>query len=450
MTTITTQKIFDSKSRDSVTVGLLDSCVDWASANQQQGNDERTVQTPMLIFNEEMQGATTTFRRMVAWEVQSFLEHIDGATTALFLHEIVESDAPTKLAFDVELKFDDDDVDALFGTTDPSELVAHCTTLVDRLIERCLAALAQMVGRELDEAAVVRLDCTRDDKFSQHLTFDGSDGQNNSIVFRSDADCAAFVETVLTDAVLADDRARYEKIVDKGIYDDRHPLRTYYSAKRKAPQQRMRALGDGPCDGLLMARSLRSCFVVHGATGLFFHQLPASGVAVTSLFARDDPAIVEPMIRMDSVATNRVRSARVRSRTRSALRAGDAHGAAFAAVESALLTNETLAAFEPTRLICLSDSIIVKCASVDCSAHQSKRHRADNQCVFLKVDLMEQMYVQLCHSTDCQQRRRAKPPAAQPLPADVAAAVRNYLNSAEWAGGVNVGADFVTAIGRQK
>lgn len=189
--TVTTIKAFTRKSVD-ITQGNLDRCIEWADEHVRQGDDNEIVFTPMLIFNEEMQGATKTYRKIQAREVKSFLESVHMRNQPLFLHEIAPEDAPIKLAFDIELDFTKKEtVEASFQSIDEQLLVEQCNEFCSMLISRCLVLLSQFAGRILHEHGVYQTDCTRKGKFSRHLTFDCSDVEHSSVVFVSDAHCTA-------------------------------------------------------------------------------------------------------------------------------------------------------------------------------------------------------------------------------------------------------------------
>lgn len=450
---ITTNKVFNSIDTPSNS-GPLDRCIEWASENLQQGDDDTPVVTPMLIFNEEVarkNGAGTT-RRMVATDIATFIENNDGRTSSMYFHEIVPSGAPVKLAFDVELKFatDDESVNkrqTVFGASDEATLLPLCATLTNTLVDVCLSKLSTYVGRPLDQSAVVETHCTRPGKFSRHITIDGSDDVYGSIVFATDSDCRAFVESLLANE-LANERPMYDVLIDLGIYDDRHPLRTYFSAKREAPSLRMRLATDGACDGTTLARSLRSCIVTHRAPASDFYHQPGTRRYVTSLYAQEEP---------DVVMAIRIPGAKQSRRTANSSAAGSnasagtmPHSSALNSVASAILACPDLSTYAPQRVVFRLNVAIVKCGTLACSAHPSKAHRKDNKCVFLRVDLLTQMYVQLCHSTACKEIRRSNPPRRRPLSLAVCQTIIQYLNSADWPDGENVGVDFETAIAPTK
>lgn len=450
---ITTSKMFNSTNSSS-NIGPLDRCIEWASENLQQGDDNTPVVTPMLIFNEEVMrnNGTGTTRRMLATDIATFIEHIDGRTSSMYLHEIVPSGAPVKLAFDVELKFaaDDESVNkrqTAFGSSDEATLVPLCATLTDTLVDVCLSKLSTYVGRPLDRSAVVETHCTRPGKFSRHITIDGSDDVYGSIVFATDGDCRAFVESLLANE-LANERPMYDILIDLGIYDDRHPLRTYYSAKREAPSLRMRLATDGACDGATMVRSLRSCIVTHRAPASDFYHQPGTRRYVTSLYVQEEPDVVMA-IRIPGAKTSR-RTANSSSANSTASNGTMPHSSALNSVASAILTCPELTAYAPQRVVFRANEAIVKCGTVACSAHPSKAHRKENKCVFLRIDLLTQMYVQLCHSSACKDVRRSNPPRRRPLSLAVCQAIMQYLNSADWPDGENVGVDFETAIAPTK
>ena len=440
--TVTTIKAFTRKSVD-ITQGNLDRCIEWADEHVRQGDDNEIVFTPMLIFNEEMQGATKTYRKIQAREVKSFLESVHMRNQPLFLHEIAPEDAPIKLAFDIELDFTKKEtVEASFQSIDEQLLVEQCNEFCSMLISRCLVLLSQFAGRILDEHGVYQTDCTRKGKFSRHLTFDCSDVEHSSVVFVSDAHCAAFVDMVLQDEELQPYASQYEVIIDRGIYDTRHPLRTYFSAKRSATHQMMRYAPDGgTCDAEIMAKCLRTCFIVRRNASKFYRQGDQENTLyITSLFGMHEPNYLPDLISIDTA--NPPRSRARRRTTNRTQQVGQ-----LVSMEKAILECGELAPYAPTRIIYQFDKLIVKCNGVKCSAHVDGQHREDNPCVFIKVNLLTQSYVQLCHSSTCAERRKSTPAASHSLPIDVAEEVRRYLNSRDWEGATPIGADFILALG---
>lgn len=409
---IRTCQIFSRLKSDSSEPGPLDAACQWAAEHCQQGDDE-IVHTPMLIFNEECLGVTDKpYRQMVVLDVATFLDQCRGRATPMFYHEIAV-DGPVKLALDLEIDFAKaDKVAAAFGTTDEPTVMAEAAQLAAAFVGRALVALSALAGRPLGAADVVWLDCTRPGKFSKHVVFDGSSDEHESVAFASNADCGELVRRLKAEQP----SPALDLLVDEQVYAPRHPLRTYYSAKRGKEAHLMRA-GSGPCDAALMARALRTCFRVH-IDGEFYHQ---SEYATTAYMVDNNVLANEP-IRL------------VRRQMGAASRTSRPSAASSSTLVAAIIASPLLAKYEPAKGHFRGESeIVIDCATLQCEAHPSGAH--SHRCVFLLVDVLAQTYVQLCNSSTCSSRRQEARPRHHALPADLTPAVKAFLES-EWPSGV--------------
>lgn len=448
-----TSKVFLAKNESYAKVGPLDAAFDWASKHLDQGNDN-SQGTPMLVFNEEMSrvGSDSTYRRMVAIDAMTLMESMNRKTTASFYHEIVPLDGPAKLALDLEIKFGGDAkeqqkiLDA-FGTTDEAEVTEVCNALVARLISVCVDSLSTLTGRTLIEDSVVVLDCCRPGKFSRHVIFDGSDDQNPSIAFATDQDCRQFVLRVLERAELQNFQKELALLVDLGIYASRHPLRIYYSAKRGAPMLWLRDINnpDAPCNGPLLMRSLRTCFISHSANRPLYRQTK-SPMYVSSLYVMRHPDCLPNQLCLSKKISSYASSTSTSSST-SYRRVIPNAGAPGGKLIGALMISKELAAYEPKKAHFFNPStIIVDCDTLQCSAHRNKQHSDNHKCVYVKVDLLQRNFVQLCNSTYCIDNRAQTPPIQHALNHELNEFVSQYLTSEDWSPGLVVGNDFVAAL----
>lgn len=461
MSSVRTMQIFRaSKKRNAA--GPLDQACEWAVAHSQQGA-ESVCATPMLLFNEEMQNehSDATYRQFCAFEVSTFLDAARDRTTPMYYHEIIPTNGRAKLAFDLEADFSKmPALEAAFGTRDVAAIRAGCARLCDMLVAASLDQLSALVGRPLDESAVVRLDGSRSEKWSKHIVFDGSDAATHeSISFASDRDCSVFVDRVLALPEFAAHIDALKAIVDRGIYDTRHPLRIYYAAKRSNPA-RWFVVDGAPtaiaCSATTMARALRSCFVVHDAETKFFHQ-SGGGVAdddvrvVTSAYLVHNPnALREPPIRLYYGPAAAVAQHTVARRSVSSISTSTAVvvGSSADALIDSIVGAPELAEYDvQSARFTDASELLVRCNTVKCEHHVNGQHSKGHLCVFLIVDVLRGRFTQLCNSTNCQERRRSVRPVRHRLPIAVRSAASAYVRSSEWAPGQVIGSEFVRALG---
>lgn len=439
-------------------LGPLDEACKWALEHSTQGIDS-AIATPMLIFNEEMSSNGSTWRQFVVTEVTTLMDNARGRTTPMFYHDIVPAEAPAKLAYDMELDFTDakkmDKAADAFGTRDVEELRTACDRLLDVLIEETVEALSKVANRPISTPPI-RLDGSRAEKWSKHIVFDHSDDTHESIAFAADRDCAEFVERVLASAACAAYKDAYDLVVDRGIYSSRHPLRTYYSAKRGKERLwiRSEAQPDAPCDDQLLVRSLRSCFVSHNTAVDFYHQTTATRF-VTSSYLVDEPGALQTesiriCARLRSSLFSSSSSSFLASSSTSVGNIGSSSTSGQAASQLclAILKCPELNQYLPT-VVRFRDpySMYVRSGALVCADQDGGEHKKGNFCVYLVIDLLRRQYVQLCFSAACIDKRRAQPPRNKALPVSVSDAITDYICSAEWPPGVVVGNDFCTAIG---
>lgn len=456
-TQLHTSQVFRAKrERDAAALGPLDAACQWAAehARQTAGGDAPPVATPMLVLNEEMQSADRPWRQFVATEITTFVDAARGRRTPMFYHEVPPTDAPVKLAFDLEMSIGDAALlaaaETVLGVSGSDAVRAECDRLAALLVDTALQLLAPLAERALERRDVVHLDASRADKWSSHWVFDCSDASGaESLAFASQRDCYEFVQRVLAQPALAAHADAYARLVDRGIYATRHPLRTYYSAKRGAETHWFRdasvADRDAPCDAGTLVRSLRTAFVVHNAAGEFYHQSSPTRY-VTSLYLLDDPsALAEQPIRLCARPALSALSTPATARLGAA-----ADGTHSTGLLATLVAAPELAVYEPTvARFRDANTVMITCRGTACSAHEAGAHRRGHQCVYLRVDLLRRQYTQLCHSASCHDRRLARPARGCGLSAEVCSVIEDYLASDDWSPGVVVGAQFAAALGRQ-
>lgn len=446
---VQTMRIFAwKKSLAAASSGLLDSASTWAIERSVQG-DESATATPMLILQEEMinERTATTFRQFCVFDISTFLTSVHNRSTPMFYHEIIPLHAPAKLAFDLEADFESKlaPLQAAFGTQDVDEIRLACSRLCEQLITATLVELSKQTGRAIDRTGVVVLDCSREEKWSKHVVFDGSNDVNDSIVFATDRDCAFFVKQLIGLPQFTVHSDALKLIVDQGVYNDRHPLRTYFSAKRKKQHQIMQTVPPaGVCHSTIMARTLRSCFIVHNESFEAFHQSGSTRYVTSSYLSRHLDALRAAPIRLTSGERKAVTHS-------SSIRSTAAPRVSNEALINLLVHAPELQAFAPHAARFSDDNtVVIDCRTVECQYHVNGRHRAGHFCVFLVVDLLRQQFVQMCNSSNCQDRRQQARPLRHKLSNTLASAVRDYLCSANWPPGFVVGEEFLRALGKIK
>jgi hypothetical protein len=472
MISVSTRREFRSSTNPS-SVGPLDAAERWAAEHARQGT-AALFETPMLLFNEELGTAERSWRQMVAVEVTTLFDTMRGSATPQFLHEILplgdaRVPAPVKLALDCELKYGDEEAlakaEAAFGTRDVEQLCGMCAQLYELIVAAILELLSPLVGRELTRDHLVELTATRRGKWSTHIVVDGYDAACDSVAFESNRDCAEFVRRVIAHPTLAAYHDAVELIVDRGIYAERHPLRTYYSAKRANAQAWLRLLTreTEPCDVDVLAASLRTCFRLHTTPSelSFYHQSASGPRLVTSAYLMERPdllAATPPLrlcerrmsafLRAPTTATATPLLAATAGRTDAPV---DTSGVAVAALFRAIATAPEFADYDvrPSAggiKFRSSYAVIVNCKTLTCSAHESGAHSRGHQCVYLWIDLLHRNYTQLCSSANCKAARAERPPRARAVPPSVSEAIGDFLCSPDWAPGERVGADFAAAL----
>jgi len=417
----------------------------------------------MLLFNEERGEGERRWRVMVALDVMTLLTRMRDRTQPEFLNEIAPSAAPVKLAFDCELKMRDpadlDKAEAVFGTRDPSALTLACREHYERLVTAVIDELGALTGRTLARSRhLAELQATRHGKWSMHLTVDGfedgrdGDEAHDTIAFESNRDCAEFVRRLIALPSLADCRAGLELIVDKGIYAERHPLRTYYSAKRGAEQHWLRALDaplDAPCDADFLATSLRTCFRLHAKPPeLVFYGQSNWPVYVTSAYLAGQPELLRaPPLRLAERRLVLAPSGPSSLVLPLATQGGSFAGALLLAIARAPEFERFKVRQTAGGVKFLNPyTIVAACRALECSAREEGGAHSDgHECVYLSIDLLRRTYTQLCHSQPCKEQRAIAQPRARALPPAACEAVGAFLCSTEWEPGEPVGADFAAS-----
>lgn len=433
---------------------------EWAEQRQLQMLEPGQLGVPMLLLAEEMPkpNSKDTWRRYHVVELTTFLARKRVPNEPMFTHEIVPSECPCKFGFDLECGFGDDEhlakAQTAFGVTTIEEIVALCERAKTQLIAHALAKLSVLVGRSLNATEhVVVLHGTRPGKWSIHIIFDGSDANNDSIVFRSSNDCCAFAYELmaLPELVWLANVCETLPVVDLGIYASNHPLRHYFSSKRSAPNYHLCTTEhrNVPLDPDIMRRSLLTCFITRTYTGRLYHQADGGARAITSLLVSMSPdAFRVAPIQLESALVG-VRRTLGSSMSRSGSMV--VQGASYEALGDALCRAKELADYEPVRIkVQPNNTVLIVCRGLMCHdadrGEHSDTHRGST---YLIVDLLRGEFVQLCHSTNCIAKRKDALSYRRALGVATLDAVHAYL-ARDWSGSTCIGDEVVEALGHKE
>ena len=246
--------VFYVKYRNKCVQPLAD-CLEWAQANcTQKTADNVEVNLPMLMFVRMESRDTYVERRYFAATPSHFERMFARARNDAdrHYHEIVV-DGPVKLFLDLEMYM-----------TDVWLKKYRCAT-PDELRKRCEQSAAALIGyivawhKREHRLAVTPIVNTshKESKWTIHVTFDGA-------VWRDNMHCKHFILGIIVKQALRDPML-YD-LVDKGIYERNHPMRTYRSTKNDEPERSI--LGpdekpDSPIDIERLRRSLITCIKIY-------------------------------------------------------------------------------------------------------------------------------------------------------------------------------------------
>ncbi len=228
-------------------------CLTWAAEHcTQLTSHDVEINTPMLILIRKESKEDRIERRYFAATPESF-ERLFMRTEDEDRHfdEIV-IDGPVKLFVDLELH------------VNPETVAKYKCTSAEQLKQKCEESAAALIGylvayhaREHDVCVTPIINTShKESKWSQHVTFDGS-------VWRNNQHCKHFILGLVVKQALRD--PLLQDLVDKGIYERNHPMRTYRSTKNDEPSRSMLGPGENmrsPPDLERLRRSLITCIKI--------------------------------------------------------------------------------------------------------------------------------------------------------------------------------------------
>jgi hypothetical protein len=504
-----THCVFTKKKGDPGMIGPLDRARQWALDNcMQMIREQRLVGVPMLVFHEEMQSPYNEEQRFMRHHVYEIGRFVDLALRSadLFYHEIVPFGMPCKIGFDFELDYTNSAKMREVGADTPSHAKTICERARDEFFEAFCPLLAQACGREqvtLEQDAV-HLVCHRRDKWSEHWVFDGARAGLGSIVFKSPVHCAIFVGSLLNDSDKFLDSNVLKVIVDQGIWNRNHPLRTALSSKRGKEQYCFTEPGRARSEMTedVFVRSLLSCIAIAGNTRELLGQDPSKNnnlSYVTSTFIHQSGLKVPNMIDCSSMlskasaaALNQGSLPRLfaqvqanssksgvsrRDKDRLLLSAAEANMAQqrqsvidSAGVERAssttdmhnyrsmaegtetwfdkLIQSPEIAVYNPNKVIDINgDILVVNCRTKACR-YKDKGHVDNESCVYLIVDLKRRYFAQRCHSSNCKVHPSYNALVWHTISAHGTAAIEEFYRTSRPLSS-RVGPEIYVAFGRQ-
>jgi len=233
----------------------LADCIEWAHANcTQKTADNVEVNLPMMLFVRMESRDDYIERRYFAATPSHFEKTFARARIDAdrHYHEIVV-DGPVKLFLDLEMHM-----------TDIWLKKHHCTTFGE-LKKKCEASAAALIGyivawhkreHRLIVTPIVNTS-HKESKWTIHVTFDGA-------VWRDNMHCKHFILGIIVKQALRD--PMLHDLVDKGVYERNHPMRTYRSTKNDEPERSIlgpEEKSDGPVNIERLRRSLITCIKIY-------------------------------------------------------------------------------------------------------------------------------------------------------------------------------------------
>ncbi len=383
-------------------------CVAWAFEHLVQGD---TKLTPMVVVSEEVKRGG---RRYFALSRQALHHyHSSFASNAQrHLHEVVPKNSPCRLYCDFEYKMD--------GEVSVEELERDSK----KLISLMRASAREQFGAKLVPFVT---QSHKTSKWSKHVVFSGA-------IWRSSADCAAFVRA------LVDEKKRFSRFVDVGVYGGNHCMRMLHSSKLDEPNRSLKVC-ERSHPGLvldaeqLLERSLISGFDLDSYT-MRRRALDladdewASSIFISHFFDQMHTESDEPLRLIEHPEARRSTSASSdesvsMSDSTNSLMKSSAGGASFIdhlshekcgelsrpqviADAATLFGTETFAHLKPQKFHAVPDTtlFVLSCESHDCTIAQ-RRHKKNH--IFILIDATRQRWRQQCHNEQCRRQLSISP-----------------------------------------
>jgi hypothetical protein len=495
-----TRCVFTKTNMDPGMIGPLERARQWALDHSVQMVSDDT-----LVFHEKMEATkhdSKFFIRHHVFEIGRFVSQA-MMSSELFFHEIVPQHVPCKISFDFELDTTNEEKMRIIEAESEQDAKYICERARTEFMTEFCQRLAKACGRDhisLEKDAV-HLVCHRPGKWSEHWIFDGARDGLGSIVFKSPTHCAVFVADLLSheDAFL--DLKVINEILDRGIWNRNHPLRTALSSKRGFEQycftQPNQPRSEMPLD--VFVRSLVSCIGVVDYTRPLLGQNPeeTGGVAyVSSSYIKKTGLKIPNMIDCSSllskagaasmnsgsmprmltqgrgfdlgasrrdkdrlflvIAENNLAQQKEvllrgsdRVASRHAQSSGDVPTFRFVSNDrqswfERLVQYPPIAAYNPTKVVDIDDEmVIINCVTKACR-YKTSGHSKNDTCVFLLVDMMRMQFSQRCHSSTCKSHANYGAPVWCTISGAGQTAIEEYFKTS-WPLRTELGQEFLVS-----